>query len=469
MEYDFAKKFASGKLSEDRFLGELMKKIRTDKDFRAKTGIMSLETQDLAQVVHALRQQHPKSRRSFLRTAAMTAGAVASTGTKAFSQERIDPRKLFDEILRNRYFQPARVARVSNNPQAITIILVEDVHGSWSIEYAQLLLLYKKFGLNFVGIEGWAGSEVDRIRGAIMLNAEKVLIEVLLKNKNFRLIGLEDENAQRWNYFVILEDFYNRLDSGIQSFRELMENYEVPNNKIEIILDHFYNSFRRFDFTDSFRDYSDELAENHNKNFTDFVHKNTGIKTSEEIDRELEEINRVNRYVLDTANQLQAGMDNARTEEEINEIMGRFEKLQEISSRSGDRLDRLNNYIIRNISLEANLLLISQLIQLIFESIWMALKLKKNTRENLERSREEVKKMMPHLQRATPQGVSMDDYFAIHLRNQKGVQRMIQAMQQHRQKIGIVVFGRGHTPGLLQEFARQTNNIVNIIVLEKPG
>ena len=54
----------------------------------------------------------------------------------------------------------------------------------------------------------------------------------------------------------------------------------------------------------------------------------------------------------------------------------------------------------------------------------------------------------------------------MNLREEYATKRMLIAMINHNKNIGIVVFGVGHTDGLIKEFLKQTNKNVNILVLE---
>lgn len=51
-------------------------------------------------------------------------------------------------------------------------------------------------------------------------------------------------------------------------------------------------------------------------------------------------------------------------------------------------------------------------------------------------------------------------------RNRKAVRVMLNAMNYYMQRLGVVVFGQDHTNGLIDEFIRQTNKSINIIVVK---
>jgi hypothetical protein len=74
----------------------------------------------------------------------------------------------------------------------------------WKIEQKQLDILNDRFGINFVGIEGWAGLDSDKKRGRRILNGEYLLIEDLLNNSKFNIIGLEELKSQ----ILALEVFF---------------------------------------------------------------------------------------------------------------------------------------------------------------------------------------------------------------------------------------------------------------------
>lgn len=208
MDYDFAKDYVNGTLTEDKFLAELIKRVKTDQSFRGDTGIISLEAAELKKVVDALKaKRFHKSRRSFLKKAAIALGILAADSIGvSLASRTVDQRKLYEEISKIPYLRSDEKPIFSKNPKSHTIIIIPDIHGGddketgWRVEYARLELLRKKFEFNFVGVEGWAGHEADKKRGFRFLNAERMLIENLLKDKNYFVVGLEDPLLQILTY-----------------------------------------------------------------------------------------------------------------------------------------------------------------------------------------------------------------------------------------------------------------------------
>lgn len=129
------------------------------------------------------------------------AKALLATGSpediySLIEEGRITPGQLFKAILREYGFAAASEPVVSENPDTPIFVILEDTHGSPEVELQKLERLRTRFGINFVGIEGWAGAEADKSRGHMLLNAEKELIKILLANPRYKVVGLEDPDLQ---------------------------------------------------------------------------------------------------------------------------------------------------------------------------------------------------------------------------------------------------------------------------------
>ncbi len=91
---------------------------------------------------------------------------------------------------------PLKSTDLSENPDAPFFILAGDTHGSPEIEKKKIEALRKELGINFVGVEGWAGKEADEERGYLRINAETKLITALMDDQNFKVVPLEDPDQQ---------------------------------------------------------------------------------------------------------------------------------------------------------------------------------------------------------------------------------------------------------------------------------
>lgn len=92
----------------------------------------------------------------------------------------------------------------SENPDAPIFIILPDEHGSPKIEEAKLNNLREKLGINFVGVEGWAGKKADRERGYQLVNAERELVLKIIKDPKFKVLALEDPELQE----KVMRKFY---------------------------------------------------------------------------------------------------------------------------------------------------------------------------------------------------------------------------------------------------------------------
>ncbi|GEM_PF-2861149 len=122
------------------------------------------------------------------------------------------------------------------NPDSPLIILKQDVHNSPEYEWNFLCYMLKKYRINLVALEGWAGEEQDWQRGRTVLNAEIDLIKRLLPNTAFHKIGLEDAYLQDGTleimYLKISKyDSHSILDSS--KLANLMSSEGISMSKIE--------------------------------------------------------------------------------------------------------------------------------------------------------------------------------------------------------------------------------------------
>ncbi len=431
--YDFAKGFVEGKLTEDVFLAELFKKVRTNKNFRADTGVISLETKDLNEVVDELKKYSKRkyqTRRGIIKTiaAGITASVIGLKGspsiTEASNQSYIDPKILYRELLKIPEVKPKNNPIFSGNPDAPIIILVQDQHKGedtiqgWRREFTQLELLRTKFGLNFVGIEGWAGHEVDRKRKRVLLHAEDGLIKRLMNNKNYETIGLEDNFLQ-----VRFLEMAHRLPYLCVKHNCLTKEIEMQLNKVGTLL----KSIRIF-FAEAFSifDERDHEAE------IDLENKNLEcLKIATEDDTEL--------------------WDKIKENEKIKYFTEQFLKnLNIISNRFGYiyGIKKINVAIIKFKELE----LVRGLGP--FQSI-SCNAIYKDTSEGI-----------------FGRDISFRNNFMLYTfdyRDQFAIERMLNYMISKNKKIGIIVFGISHIEGLVKKMIEATNNSVSIIVLENPA
>ena len=260
MEYDFAKKYVDGTLTEDGFLAELIKRIKIDQSFRENTEIISLEATELKKVVDALKaKRFHKSRRSFLIKMGIGLGILAADSVGYYlSSKSIDPLKLFNQISIIPELKPLRKPIFSKNFNAPIIIIIEDIHMGerapkkgekdqrWTIEFRQLEILRKKFGFNFVGIEGWAGHEVDKQRGRQILNAEDLLIKELIKNRNYDVVGLEHPNLQIDTLELEIFGRYKQIRGLQNKVIQILEGHGENKSEINKIFDYMIEQTSRY-------------------------------------------------------------------------------------------------------------------------------------------------------------------------------------------------------------------------------
>lgn len=223
MKYPFARDFAYGKATEKEFIRNLREFFKGP-DFRKETGIESLDNETLSLIIKGLNDPR-LTRRSFLKWFGIVAGAAAFGGAGYWllkSGKPTDAKSLYSQMLRISDIKPIRPPLFSKNMNSPTIIICSDIHGredekyGWKANYKRLELIRKNFGINFVGVEGWAGHEADRKRGFRLLGGENLLIEALIKDANYNVVGLEDSYLlEIANKFVVMV-FHRLYQRGVE-------------------------------------------------------------------------------------------------------------------------------------------------------------------------------------------------------------------------------------------------------------
>jgi len=196
-KYKFVQDFSKGKKPENEFIRDLIQ-FSNGPEFKKSTGIKSLNGATIKEIVSKLADKRI-GRRSFIK--AMGIGFLGLPGFKANDNKESDLKKLLNKIRAIPKLSKARIAYESK-PSDPVIIIMEDKHGGenekfgWKVEFEKLELLRANFGINFVGVEGWAGPSADASRGRLILNGEEPLILNLMKNSNYHVIGLENPILQ---------------------------------------------------------------------------------------------------------------------------------------------------------------------------------------------------------------------------------------------------------------------------------
>lgn len=161
---------------------------------------------------------------------------------------KITPEALFTDVLKQSGFKASRPPIISEDPDAPIFIILEDEHGSPKTERSKLELLRLKYGINFVGIEGWAGEEVDKKRGYQVLNGESTLVEQLLSNKDYQVLGLEEETLQERGYKLLSTRKYIAayIISKIRVLGEISTTFEEEEDYILKSIGNYLNLYPRF-------------------------------------------------------------------------------------------------------------------------------------------------------------------------------------------------------------------------------
>jgi hypothetical protein len=192
------------------------------------------------------------SRRTILEGAtAMAAAAIVfktfpllaqiSKPKKNAVKAKVDAKDLFQRIIAEPSLEVEGNPIYSSSPNARIIILVPDTEHDSPLSQinGNVFNLRTKFGLNFVGVEGWAGPEVDKKRGYQLLNGPRKFIRHILQNKQFQVIGLEDSFLQDFTlkaififYFVIpylrqRSDLYKRKPLNKKEAEDQKRRYDA--------------------------------------------------------------------------------------------------------------------------------------------------------------------------------------------------------------------------------------------------
>ncbi|MBI2657888.1 hypothetical protein HYX08_04300 [Candidatus Woesearchaeota archaeon] len=430
LKYDFTKWFVEGKLSEKKFLDELIEKVDTDETFRENTGIISLETEELNRVVNELKvyskRKHP-TRRGILKSiaAGMAASVIGLKGMTTSAEARntpyIEPKTIYRELLKIPELKPENNPIFSSNPNTPTIILIQDFHRfadpkqGWEREFRQLELLRTKFGINFVGIEGWAGHEIDKKRGFVFLNAEEMLIEKIMHDPNYEVIGLENEEFQVHTFEVEMSLDYMLHDCLYQEITRILKYLGASQEVVDKFFGYSYSVF------DSTNPHADPGPENRN---IEFLKNAAGWNLF------------LGRRIANN--------------NQIKDLTNRFIYLLRRFSANYTKLygiKKINKEIITKKSYELRKkvgFLFFLPCKVFYDNGFISSFYKD----------ERYKKY--------------DEYVSKGLRDKFAVNKMIGYMKSLNKKIGIIVFGAGHTDGLVNELSQQSANAVNIIILENP-
>ncbi len=295
----------------------------------------------------------------------------------------------------------------SKNPDALIFILIGDKHGSPEIEYGKLELIRENLNLNFIGVEGWAGREADRMRGRQILNGEIELITSLLSNKNYVITGLENPNLQIQVFEVGVIRTYK-----VFLFFELVLLKNLPS---------------------------------------------VGVPPSE--------IKQIMDFIIDS---VCAGMNGTGDEkikmsgvydEIVPQIRNFISRFPGLKSRDKDVFgylkfygDAMLNIVIELRGLHPDLVFSKRTVE---DSLW-ALKNKypKIYSYDYDSSNPDETKTIPELKEAM-----------VTSRNKAAAEIMLSSMLKAKQKTGIIVFGTLHIEGLIEELIKQANNNVNIFII----
>ena len=142
-------------------------------------------------------------------------------------------------------------------------------------------------------------------------------------------------------------------------------------------------------------------------------------------------------------------------------FMQRFSKIEKIQSELIAKLSHIQ-------SLEDILLNYNSTISWIVQNLYLAFFVRRSNNKTIKLYELEVKKAAPRLIGSVPSNIEPEEFYNINFRNLLAVRKMLKTMQEGKQNTGIIVFGKGHTEGLISEFQKQTGSKINIIVIEKP-
>ncbi len=415
-EYAFVKDYMDGKRSDSEFI-ENLKSFLEDSTFRKLTGIMSLTNSEAVEIISLLNQRNQgQTRRGIIKKILFgAASAVYINLRKNYAQASehsvIYAKKLFEDIRKMNL--NAYLTHISKNPNAKIIILIEDVHGredektGWKKEFLELELLRKSFGLNFVSLEGWAGHEVDKERGRMLLNGESILIENLIKDGNYNIVGLEHPQLQ-----------VNALEMA------MLASYQIVFVRGHSLL-RFLNSLE------------------------------TSSTESKIIFGCLEEIE---------------VPKNARGFERSTSIVA---SARMCFGMHGGHIKPLyvdgSKYVFNYLNLKNDLIYLYGLNDINEKIIWNKFKDLSNKYPGIFKKffKTGIKDYLNFdYDYNLKNSIVADEEYKYHVliqRNKYAVSKMLKQMNGQKEKIGIVVFGRSHTSGLIQEFIIQSKEDINII------
>lgn len=410
LKYDFAKKFVEGKLNEDGFLARLMESVRTDKKFREATEIISLETEALKEVVDTLKthskRTHP-TRRSFLGwfgKGALAASAITSKGDDR-QDVYVNARVLFNEILKISKLTPAKMPVASQNINTPTIIIIEDIHG---------------------GKDEKTGWKVEFER-----------LELLRQKFGFNFVGLEGW-AGKW--------------------ADIKRRREILNGEIELI---------KYLLNDS------------NYSLLGLEDAELQIKTLEiSLLADYNDLSVLEDVVI-TRVKLQGGLREEDARKIITQVKEKTVDLKDKEIFRKDTIEAwIKTYVLVYPKLVGNTDLIRTLLNLSLTIIkianWMIVlyNIQYFSSRVLDAKYRELINKYKFLERTmgkeSIRNLPIFEDVTLHQREKFAVSKMLEVMKKFRKTVGIIVFGKYHTNGLIKEFLKQAGDgNINIIVLQE--
>ncbi len=251
-----------------KLIGELIKNILAfsgskKEPFLQDLGVKRLSEKDAKQIVAFLLERDKiKVRRKVMETVAKTgviagiAGALGIGGYSAYKHLTNTPaQNLFEQLKRYSQLKMSdNLSLFSKNLDSKIIIILSDRHGSEDIEIIKLEIINKVLNTLkrrfIIGLEGWAGYDVDNKRGRLIINGEKTLILKSMTN-SFKdiIIGLEDSIIQITALEMLLlrqyVDFYDWRGSSESLFTKLGINYNELINFLNFIDEKMFEKFNK--------------------------------------------------------------------------------------------------------------------------------------------------------------------------------------------------------------------------------
>ena len=363
---------------------------------------------------------------------ASAAGLLIKKTTPQSSQTNFTIKQLFLDLAHSQIMQIGTCPPIYNGENYDTIIIVEDIHGNtellskeqqsflqkffkrayisrdqkWTKERIQLEYLRQKCGLNFVGVEGWAGKDVDLKRGYSLLNGEMRLVEWIIKNKNYDVVGLEKAEIQFRSLELLVLD---HLTSFKTSFVKSVLLLKKILKELDLVR---YNS--QFDQIFNFADFFNEFRITYylNEEFQKLIFEERKKTFSKVFTDRTEKLMIVKKELLN-----------------LFSLRFKFEKiLKEINY-----LHIVGNYNSAEKTIKKN---ISKIQDIFLKYFYSDLKFDEKEYDKLVHSAREI----------------------------FGTFNMLTAMNKYRKNVGIIVFGKAHTKKLMDQIRIQTHNKVNIYV-----